>query len=153
MNILIFIALVLATIVIAIFLNRLVRCPILVGFLFFSITLLIAVILSNTTLIVIAIVLGILAFFAALLDCVIKNSCFLKNSHCLNCYNPYATANTNQISNTHNCSDDHSLRIINSNGDVIARINENSINCFDNDEENCCSCRNNRNAMRYYNRK
>lgn len=153
MTILLFFSLVLATIVVAIFLNRLVRCPILVGFLFFSITLLVAIILSNTILIVIAIILGIFAFLAGLLDCIIKNSCFFRNNSCINCYNPYTTTNTNQITNTHNCSDDNSLRIINSNGDVIARINENSINCFDNDEENCCSCKNNSNARRYYNRK
>ena len=140
MTILIFFALALATIVVAIFLNRLVRCPILVGFLFFSITLLIAVILSNTTLIVIAIVLGILSFLAALLDCVIKNSCFFRNNHCLNCYNPYNESNTDNNNNNH-C--DNTLRIINSNGEVIARINGDSINCIDNNVECGCSGRNN----------
>ena len=128
MNILIFFALVLATIVVAIFLNRLVRCPLLVGFLFFSITLLIAVILSSTALIVIAIILGLIAFLAALFDCLIKNSCFFRKNSCLNCYNPYADDNCDNDNN----NNDNTLRIVNSNGEVIARINGNSINCFNN---------------------
>lgn len=140
MTILIFFALALVTIVVAIFLNRLVRCPILVGFLFFSITLLIAVILSNTTLIVIAIVLGILAFLAALIDCIIKSSCFFRNNRCLTCHNPYGTSNTNN-NNNNNC--DNTLRIINNNGEVIARINGDSINCIDNDDGCGCGCGNN----------
>lgn len=132
MTILIFFALALATIVVAIFLNRLVRCPILVGFLFFSITLLVAVILSSTTLIVIAIILGILAFLAALLDCILKSSCFFRNNRCLSCHNPYDTSNNNN----NNCN--NTLRIINSNGEIIARINGDSINCIDNDDG--CGC-------------
>lgn len=146
MTILIFFALVLATIVVAIFLNRLVRCPILVGFLFFSITLLIAVILSNTTLIVVAIILGILAFLAALFDCFIKNSCFLRNNRCFTCYNPYDTSNVNNEScntNNNNNNNDNTLKIINNNGDIIARINGDSINCIDNNDG--CGCN-----RRYY---
>ena len=141
MNILIFFALALATIVVAIFLNRLVRCPILVGFLFFSITLLIAVIFSNTTLIVVAIILGILAFLASLLDCILKNSCFFRNNGCLNCYNPYIR-NTNN--NNENC--DNTLMIVNSNGEVVAKISGDSINCINNNENNVLSPNSNDNC-------
>ena len=89
MNILIFLAVVLVTIVLAIFINRLVRCPLLVGFIFFSIALLVAIILSNLTLVGLAIILGILAFVSAFLDCVFKSSCFFRNNKCMNCHNPY----------------------------------------------------------------
>ena len=80
MNILIFLAVVLVTIVLAIFINRLVRCPLLVGFIFFSIALLVAIILSNLTLVGLAIILGIVAFVSAFLDCVFKRSCFFRNN-------------------------------------------------------------------------
>lgn len=139
MNILIFLAVILVTIVLAIFINRLVRCPLLVGFIFFSIALLVAIILSNLTLVILAIILGIVAFVSAFLDCLFKSCCFFRNNSCLRCHNPYEENNNNENTNTNN-----NLRIINSNGEVIASISGNSVNCYD-EEADCC-CNNGRNG-------
>ena len=89
MNILIFLAVILVTIVLAIFFNRLVHCPLLVGTIFFSIALLVAVILSNLTLVILAIILGIIAFVTAFLDCIFKNNNFFTSNNCIQCNNPY----------------------------------------------------------------
>lgn len=139
MNILIFLAGILVTIVLAIFINRLVRCPLLVGFIFFSIALLVAIILSNLTLVILAIILGVVAFVSAFLDCLFKSCCFFRNNSCLRCHNPYEENNNNENTNTNN-----NLRIINSNGEVIASISGNSVNCYD-EEPDCC-CNNGRNG-------
>lgn len=139
MNILIFLAGILVTIVLAIFINRLVRCPLLVGFIFFSIALLVAIILSNLTLVILAIILGIVAFVSAFLDCLFKSCCFFRNNSCLRCHNQYEENNNNENTNTNN-----NLRIINSNGEVIASISGNSVNCYD-EEPDCC-CNNGRNG-------
>ena len=132
MNILIFLAVVLVTIVLAIFINRLVRCPLLVGFIFFSIALLVAIILSNLTLVGLALILGIVAFVSAFLDCVFNSSCFFMNHKCMNCHNPYRDDDENNTSNN------SVLRIVNENGEVVASINGNSINCYD--ENPGCGC-------------
>lgn len=142
MNILIFLAVILVTIVLAIFINRLVRCPLLVGFIFFSIALLVAIILSNLTLVILAIILGIVAFVSAFLDCLFKSCCFFRNNSCLGCHNPYEENNNN---NNENTNTNNNLRIINSNGDVIASISGNSVNCYD-EEPDCC-CNNGRNGV------
>ena len=134
MNILIFLAVILVTIVLAIFINRLVRCPLLVGFIFFSIALLVAIILSNLTLVILAIILGIVAFVAAFLDCLFKSCCFFRNNSCLSCHNPYEENNNNNNENVNN-----NLRIINSNGEVIHSISGNSVNCYDDDSDCCCN--------------
>lgn len=141
MNILIFLAVLLVTIVLAIFINRLVRCPLLVGFIFFSIALLVAIILSNLTLVIFAIILGIVAFISAFLDCLLKSCCFFRNNTCLSCHNPYEENNNNNNNDNVN----NNLRIINSNGDVIASISGNSVNCYD-EEPDCC-CNNGRNGL------
>mgnify|MGYP004563724975 FL=1 len=138
MNILIFLAVILVTIVLAIFINRLVRCPLLVGFIFFSIALLVAIILSNLTLVILAIILGIVAFVSAFLDCLFKSCCFFRNNSCLRCHNPY------QENNNNNENVNNSLRIINGNGEVVASISGNSVNCYD--EESDCCCNNGRNG-------
>ena len=135
MNILIFLAVILVTIVLAIFFNRLVRCPLLVGFIFFSIALLVAIILSNITLVILAIILGIVAFISAFLDCLVKSSCLFRNNKCIRCHNPYEDER-NDNNNVNN-----NLRIINENGEVVASISGNSINCYD--EDDCC-CSNGR---------
>ena len=132
MNILIFLAVLFVTIVLAIFFNRLVRYPLLVGFIFFSITLLVAVILSNLTLVVLAIILGGVAFISAFLDCIFNTSCLFRNNKCIRCHNPYEDTNSN------NGNAVNALRIINNDGEVIASISGNTINCHDND--NCCGC-------------
>lgn len=127
---------ILVTIVLSILTNRLVRCPLLVGAIFFSITLLVAIILSNITLVILAIILGIVGFLSAFLDCVFNSSCFFRHNDCIRCHNPY-----NSDDETNNNDDDNSLRIINSNGEVVARISGNTVNCRNN---NGCNCRCNR---------
>ena len=136
MNLLIFFAIVLSTIILAIVLQRIIHCPILVGFAFFAIYLIVAAVLENTTLVIVAIILGIIAFFAAFIDCLITNSEWLRDNDCLNCRNNNCGGNGNNNSN--NNSDD-ALTIVNSNGDVVARINGNSVNCNNNDN---CGCGN-----------
>lgn len=129
MDLLIFFSLALSTIVVAVLLNRLVKCPTLVGLTFFSVTLLIAAILGNTTLIVVSVLLGILAFLAAFLDCVILSSNFCRHNECLNCNNPYTANNTNNGTNNNNNNSDV-LTIINNEGDVVGRINGTSVSCY-----------------------
>lgn len=138
MTILIFFALILTTIVLAILINRIVRCPILISLVFFSITLLIAAIIGSTTLVVLAVILGILAFLAAFFDCIFKSSGFFRNSNCLTCHNPYDDNNNDCC----NDNDDNSLAIVNSNGQVVARINGNTVSCRRNNNNGNCGCGN-----------
>ena len=137
MTILIFFALILTTIVLAILINRIVRCPTLVALVFFSVTLLIAAIIGNTTLVVLAVILGILAFLAAFFDCIFKSSGFFRNSNCLTCHNPYDD-NDNDCCN----DNDDTLAIVNSNGQVVARINGNTVSCRRNNNNGNCGCGN-----------
>ena len=125
MNLLIFFAVVFATIIFAIVLERIIHCPILVGFAFFAAFLIVAAIFNSTILVIVAIALGILAFIVAFLDCISRNSRFFRNNcNCNNC-----------SCNCGNNSDD-TLTILNSNGRVIARINGNNITCNDNNDTN-----------------
>lgn len=125
MNLLVFFSIVFATIIFAIILERIINCPILIGFAFFSIFLIISAIFNNTILVIVAIALGILAFIVAFLDCIFKNIKFFRNSQCLGC----------------DCENnsDSTLSIVNSSGKVVARIEDNNIVCNDNNEDNC-SC-------------
>lgn len=123
MNLLIFFAVVFATIILAIVLERIIHCPILVGFTFFAIFLVVAAVLNNITLVIVAIGLGILAFIVAFLDCTFRRSGFFRNNNCLTC----------------DCDD--TFTILNSNGRVVARINGSTITC--NDDNNCCCNTNN----------
>ena len=135
MTILIFFAVILVAIILAIFLNRLVKCPWLIGLIFFSIALLVAIILSNLNLVILAIIVGAVGFIAAFLDCVIKSSCFFRDNKCLTCYNPYEVLSSNDT-----------LAIVNSNGDVIARIRGNSISCYD-EKDTGCGCNREESAL------
>lgn len=141
MTILIFFAVILVAIILAIFLNRLVKCPWLIGLIFFSIALLVAIILSNLNLVILAIIVGAVGFIAAFFDCVIKSSCFFRDNKCLTCYNPYEVLSSNDNINNGNSNNNSNdtLAIVNSNGDVIARIRGNSINCYD-EQDTGCGC-------------
>jgi len=97
MTLLIFFALALTTIVLSILINRLVKCPLLVALSVFSVVLLVAVILANTTLVVVAILLGILSFLSAFLDCIFMTTCFWRNNECLKCNNPYNSNSDNNL--------------------------------------------------------
>jgi len=133
MNLFIIFSIVFAVIIFAIVLQRIIHCPILVGFAIFAALLIVAAVFNNTTFVIIAIALGILAFIVAFLDCIFRNSNFLRNNRCLTC--------EYDNNNNHNNDDsDDTLTIVNSNGTVLARINGNTIQCRDNDNSNCCSC-------------
>lgn len=149
MNLLIFFAIVLSTIILAIVLQRIIHCPILVGFAFFSIYLIVAAVLSSQIFVIIAIIVGIIAFLAAFLDCIFSRSRFWRDNSCLNCDDDDCrrrrrrNCNCNDDDNDcecnchhhchHNCgcdcNNDDELTIVNSNGNVVARINGNSISC------------------------
>lgn len=138
MTILIFLAVLLVAVILAIFLNRLVRCSWLVGFLFFSIALLVAIILSNITLVILAIIVGVVGFLAAFLDCTFNSCRFFKDNECIKCHNPYEVNTT---------SGDEVLTIVNSSGDVVARINGSSISCTSTNSSGCGCCGNRVNEL------
>ena len=138
MNLLIFFAIVLSTIILAIVLQRIIHCPILVGFAFFAIYLIVAAVLENMTFVIFAIILGIIAFFSAFIYCVLPSSSWLGNNNCTSLSN---NNNSNGTGVTY--LDDDELTIVNSNGDVVARINGNSVNC-NNDNITSCGCCNRR---------
>ena len=132
MNLLIFFAIVLSTIILAIVLQRIINCPILVGFAFFAIYLIVAAVLANLTFVIIAIILGIVAFLSAFIDCILRRSGFFRNNNCLNCNNNDNSGgnnNTNSYNCGCSCNNDDSLTIVNNNGEVVARIDGNSITC------------------------
>lgn len=129
MDLLIFFSIVFATIIFAIILERIIHCPVLVGFAFFAIFLIVAAVLNNTTYIIIAIVLGILAFIVAFLDCVFRSSNFFRNNGCLRDNNEDIHNNNLGIS------------LVSDNGNIL-----------NNSENNCssCSCSNRSYGMRRY---
>ena len=114
MNLLIFFAIVLSTIILAIVLQRIIHCPILVGFAFFAIYLIVAAVLENMTFVIFAIILGIIAFFSAFIYCVLSSSSWLGNNNCTSLSNNN-NSNGTGVTNL----DDDELTIVNSNGDVI----------------------------------
>ena len=85
MTLLIIFAVIFATIIFAIVLERIIRCPILVGFAFFAAFLIVAAIFDSVALVIVAIALGILAFIVAFLDCIFRRSRFFRNNKCLTC--------------------------------------------------------------------
>ena len=125
MNLLIFFAIVLSTIILAIVLQRIINCPILVGFAFFAIYLIVAAVLANLTFVIISIILGIIAFLSAFLDCIFRRSGFFRNNSCLSC-----SANNCSCNCNNNCgANNDELTIVNNNGDIVARINGNNVTC------------------------
>ena len=138
MALFIILALILSTIILAIVLQRIIHCPILVGFAFFSIFLLVAAFLGNTTLIIFAIFLGILAFLAAFFDCIFTRSGFFRNNRCLSCDDNNEGCNC--CCNNNGNTDDERLTILNSNGEVVARINGNTVTCTSNNGNNGNNC-------------
>jgi len=136
MTLLIIFAVIFATIIFAIVLERIIHCPILVGFAFFAAFLIVAAIFDSVALVIVAIALGILAFFVAFLDCIFRGSRFFRNNRCLTC-----ESDDGCICNC-NCGNnsDETLTIINSNGRVVARINGNNVIC--NSNNNGCGCSN-----------
>ena len=76
MTLLIIFAVIFATIIFAIVLERIIHCPILVGFAFFAAFLIVAAVFDSVALVIVAIALGILAFIVAFLDCIFRRSRF-----------------------------------------------------------------------------
>ncbi len=148
MNLLIFFAVLFATIVLAVVLQRIIHCPILVGFAFFSIFLVIAVILSNTTLVIFSIILGIIAFLSAFFDCLLLQSGFFRNNNCLNCNNNNCNNTCKSKCNCESLENDQRLTILNSNGEIVAKINGDSVTCTSNSNISV----GNNSSCDYYNR-
>jgi len=156
MTLLIIFAVVFATIIFAIVLERLIRCPILVGFAFFAVFLIVAAIFDSVALVIVAIALGILAFIVAFLDCIFRRSRFFRNNRCLTCEcddneeddENSARSGRNRRRNNCNCNyncncgnnSNDTLTILNSNGRIVARINGNNVTCLDNSNDNGFGC-------------
>ena len=85
MTLLIIFAVVFATIIFSLVLERIIHCPILVGFAFFAAFLIVAAVFDSVALVIVAIALGILAFIVAFLDCIFRRSRFFRNNRCLTC--------------------------------------------------------------------
>jgi len=148
MNLLIFFSVVFATIILAIVLERIIHCPILVGFVFFAIFLIVAAIFNSVALVIAAIALGILAFIVAFLDCTFRRSRFFRNNRCLTCdcddddddNNGRSGRNSRRNNCNCNCNcncgnnSDETLTIFNSKGRVVARINGNNVTCNSNNK-------------------
>ncbi len=90
---LIFFAIPFVVIVISIALQKILKCPILVAAIIFSIALLIAIILSSTTLIIASIFYGILSFIVAFIVCIICK--IFSNNKYSNTINITGTLNQN----------------------------------------------------------
>ena len=142
MTLLIIFAVIFATIIFALVLERIIHCPILVGFAFFAAFLIVAAIFDSVALVIIAIALGLLAFIVAFLDCIFRRSRFFRNNRCLTCdCDDDDDDNTRRGRNSRENNCNETLTILNSNGRVVARINGNNITCIDNN--NCgCGCNN-----------
>lgn len=138
MNLLIFFSVVFATIIFAIVLERIIHCPILVGFAFFSFFLVVATIFNNTILVIIAIALGILAFIVAFWDCILRNSRFFRNNKCLRCNCDDEENERENENNNCGCNQNNSvIRIVSGSGRTL--------NTSDTSSQNCgCEGRNNR---------
>ncbi len=138
MNFFLIFALIFFTIIVAIFLQKLVNSPILIGLLFFSIFILISAITGNTNFIIVSVVLGIIAFISAFLFCIISRCNFFENCNCNNSNNDVSvtSANINTNSNNCSCSSSQPLTILNSDGEIVARINGDNITCTSQQNEN-----------------
>ena len=138
MNFFLIFALIFFTIIVAIFLQKLVNSPILIGLLFFAVFILVAAITGNTKFIIVAVVLGIIAFISAFLFCIISRCNFFDN--CNNSNDVSTTsASLNTTNNTCSCSSSQPLTILNSDGEIVARINGDNVTCTSqqNDNNSC----------------
>ena len=138
MNFFLIFALIFFTIIVAIFLQKLVNSPILIGLLFFSVFILISAITGNTNFIIVSVVLGIIAFISAFLFCINSRCNFFDN--CNNSNDVSTTsANLNTTNNTCSCSSSQPLTILNSDGEIVARINGDNVTCTSqqNDNNSC----------------
>ena len=138
MNFFLIFALIFFTIIVAIFLQKLVNSPILIGLLFFAVFILVAAIIGNTNFIIVAVVLGIIAFISAFLFCIISRCNFFDN--CNNSNDVSTTsASLNTTNNTCSCSSSQPLTILNSDGEIVARINGDNVTCTSqqNDNNSC----------------
>lgn len=155
MNLFLIFSVILISIIFGIFLQRLIHSPILVGLIVFSVLLLISAITNNTFFIILALVLAVIAFISALLDCLLSQCNFFRNNNCLrmdergrnNCNDNNGvnniSSNLNNCINTanSNCNSSQRLTILNSDGEIIAKINGDNITCTQNNNSTCNSCR------------
>lgn len=132
---LIFFALPVATIILAIVLQKILKCPLLVGATFFAIYLIAAFIISPSgTLLILAILYGILAYVTAVLTCVIcrLNSRFGNilggcTNSCDICGNDNSSNNSNIVANPTNANNVATVRIIDSRNNNCLTSANNSV--------------------------
>ncbi len=131
MNLFIIFAFILSTIILSIVLERIIHSPVLVGFTFFAIILIVAAVLDDTSMILFAIILAILAFLSALLYCLFIKTEWVDNN-CLICTHNNTNNDNNFIENNNdaNILSNETLKIVNRNGEVVARISNNAKNDF-----------------------
>ena len=144
MNFFLIFALIFFTIIVAIFLQKLVNSPILIGLLFFSVFLILFELVSvlagwrkmNDFILIVSVVLGIIAFISAFLFCIVSRCNFFDNC---NNSNDVSTANLNTTNNNCSCSSSQPLTILNSDGEIVARINGDNVTCTSqqNDNNSC----------------
>ena len=120
-----------ATIIFALVLERIIHCPILVGFTFFAAFLIVAAIFDSVALVIVAIALGILAFAVAFLDCVFRN------------INSNGRVVARVTGNNVTCNDNNGCGCNNSGVSLISE-NGNILTTTDNTTTNCGCGRNNR---------
>ena len=160
MNILlIFFALPIATIIISIALQKILKCPVLVAAVIFAIFLIVTFIINNLTFLVAAIVYAIISFITAILTYIIcrflntyhNNNCCRDNNYNCNCnntQNDLLTISSNCRNNgngelltisSNGCGNTNELLTISSNNNRNENRNCNC-NCNNNNCDNNCSC-------------
>ncbi len=109
-TLLIFFAITFVVIVISIALQKILKCPILVAAIIFSIILLVAIILGNSILTIASIFFGILSYIVAILQCIFSK--LLRNNNICNNINSVQTTSlegdSTNVINTTNMSRNNS---------------------------------------------
>lgn len=101
-SLLIFFAIPVAVIVFSIVLQKLLKCPILIASLVFAIFLIVAVVLNNLNVFVLAVAYAILAYLSAIISCLLCN--LIRNNpafaECSNCCGNNYNGNNNDFNNS-----------------------------------------------------
>ena len=146
-NLLIFFALPIATIIISIALQKILKCPYLVSAIVFAIFLIVTFIINNLNFLVATIVYTIVSFITALIVCLAcriieslngREGCFR------NCRRNSGSNNNNTVSEIENIND-----ILSINGEYTNNGNNGviTVNALNNSSNNGCNCNSNNNRV------
>ena len=146
-NLLIFFALPIATIIISIALQKILKCPYLVSAIIFAIFLIVTFIINNLNFLVATIVYTIVSFITALIVCLAcriieslngREGCFR------NCRRNSGSNNNNTVSEIENIND-----ILSINGEYTNNGNNGviTVNALNNSSNNGCNCNSNNNRV------